>query len=609
MYGKILKFVLYIFILIGISYSNLLNVYGLNNPYGDKISINTKVQINNLVISISNRKTQLGNENFNSFKNDILKNLNSIKTKYSSNNEIGNLIDYISYEINDITKAELISEDDLEKIVCSTGKCENISSTKTDNGVISTTINLNQNNSNQNLGNDFGDCEKSGPLYYKSGNICTWANFECKNGKYYWGAQFSPEPPHPEAGVKLYNTYNFCNIDTSVSESIINNTVKSCTFNLTPYYNLGLKTTFYYSDKSYIPDSNGNMTLPGDMVSNFYLFKGDATNPQVYFKCSDGVLSIYNSEYKALNPLNGVINDNNTSFQSSNSSQNNTISNTPNIKNINITCAGNGWPASIEISGSGDFNLYGAKNGATNKYINLTRNSSTNNYLAQLSSDIEKVVITPYNSSEIISSVDVNQCNPNNYAAKPEILSANYNTGTNTIVVKTKNALTNDYIDIFNGQSNGGLFWEKDNYGTYSAKLNDPYYQSLISFIKTGKSYVGIYGSFEPNYWRNSIRNITVPVNVISEPDFSFTRSYDSKGQWLERKTSSNVVNLARKSIGPNGIRSNDKGSLNLEKEFLSFADLKKYEWLSGKYDMTWSITLKNGTIETYKEYFDIPQQ
>jgi len=71
-----------------------------------------------LVISISNRKTQLGNENFNSFKNDILKNLNSIKTKYSSNNEIGNLIDYISYEINDITKAELISEDYLEKLIC-----------------------------------------------------------------------------------------------------------------------------------------------------------------------------------------------------------------------------------------------------------------------------------------------------------------------------------------------------------------------------------------------------------------------------------------------------------------------------------------------------------
>lgn len=607
MYWKILKFVLYIFILIWIVSSNLLNVYWLNNPYWDNISINTKVQINNLVISISNRKTQLGNENFNSFKNDILKNLNSIKTKYSSNNEIVNLIDYISYEINDITKAELISEDDLEKIVCSTWKCENISSTKTDNWVISTTINLNQNNSNQNLGNDFWNCEKSWPLYYKSWNICTWANFECKNWKYYWWAQFSPEPPHPEAWVKLYNTYNFCNIDTSVSESIINNTIKSCTFNLTPYYNLWLKTTFYYSDKAYIPDTSGNMTLPWNMVGNFYLFKWDATNPQVYIKCNDWVLSIYNNEYKELNPLEWVISSN-SSTKSGISSQNNKISSTPNIKNINITCAWNWWPASIEISWSWDFNVFWVRSWVTNKFLNLSKNYTTNNYLAQITDDIEKIIITPYNSSEIISSVEVSKCTPNNYAAKPEILSANYNTETNTIVIKTKNALSNDYIDIFNGQSNWSLFWEKDNYWTYSAKLNDPSYKSLISYIKSWKSYVWIYWSFEPNYWRNSIRNITVPVNVISEPDFSFTRSYDSKWQWLEWKTSSNVINLARKTIWPNWVKSNDKSSLNLAKEFQSFDILKMNWWINWKYEMTRTITLRDWTSKSYKEYFYIPQ-
>jgi len=373
-----------------------------------------------------------------------------------------------------------------------------------------------------------------------------------------------------------------------------------------PYLDLWLKTTFYFSDKKYEPDSNWVMTLPWDMKNDFYAYKWAPTNPQVYFKCNDWVLSIYNSEYKELNPLNWVINDNNISSKSSNSSQDNTITNTPIVENINLTCAWNWWPASIEISWSWDFNAFWLINWSTNKYINLTRNSATNSYVAQLSNDFEKIIITPYNSSEVISSIETNKCTPNNYAPKPEIISANYNTETKTIVIKTKNALSNDYINIFDGQSEWGLFWEKDNNWLYTAKLTDPYYQSLISFIKTWKSYVKIYWSYEPNYWRFVI-NIKNTVNIITESDFKYTRSYDSKWQWLEWKTSSNVVNLAWKSIWPNWVRWNDKWSLNLEKEFLSSDDLKKYWWLSWKYDMTWTITLKDWTIKSYKEYFDIP--
>lgn len=607
MYWKILKFVLYVFISCWLIFTNLFNAYWINNPYSGELNQVTKLQIDNLVTSISNKKIQLSTAQFNIFSDDIIRNLANLKNKYSTNNDIINIVNYLSYEINDLKKDPTISEKDLEKIICSTWKCENISAIVKDNWTVATTNeqnNTTSSGSSQNLGNDFWNCDRSWPLYYKSWNICTWANFECKNWKYYWWAQFSPEPTRPELSVKLYNTYNSCNIEISANNTwvLVNNTVKSCSFNLTPYYNLWLKTTFYYSDKSYIPDSNGNMTLPWNMVSNFYAYKWDAINPQIYFKCSDWVLSIYNSEYKTLKPLNWVIDENY-------SSQNGTpVRNTPNIKNINITCAWNWWPASVDISWSWDFNVFWAKNWTTNKYINLSKNYTTNNFLAQLSSDIEKIIITPYNSSEIISSIDVNQCNPNNYAKKPEIISANYNTETNTIIIKTKNALDNDQIDIFNGQSNWGLFWEKDSYWTYSVKLTDNSYKSLISFIKTWKSYVWIYWSFEPNYWRNSIRNITVPVNVISEPNFSFTRSYDSKWQWLEWKTNSNVANLARKSIWPNWVKSNDHSSLSLQKNFLSFEELKINWWINWKYNMTRTITLKDWTSKSYKENFYIPQ-
>jgi hypothetical protein len=44
-------------------------------------------------------------------------------------------------------------------------------------------------------------------------------------------------------------------------------------------------------------------------------------------------------------------------------------------------------------------------------------------------------------------------------------------------VVSTKNALSDDYIDIFDGSSEGALFWQKDKNGTYTANLSDPYYQ------------------------------------------------------------------------------------------------------------------------------------
>lgn len=601
MHIKIIKSLTYVTIIIWIIFSNFLNVYSFNNPYVNEINQSSKVSIDKLVVSISYKKYQLSTEKFEAFIEDITKKLSNLKNKYSNNNEIIGIINYLNYELSIINTDEKISEEELEKFLCSNWNCKSnsIINSNSNTWTIYTSTNITSSN--------FWSCAKSSAKFYKSWESCIWANFECKNWKYYWWAQsFSTDPIYPEYWSKLYDKYNLCMNDNDLiisnddsSNIIITQDSKECKFNMKPYFDLWLKTTFYYSDKSYEPDSKGNMILPWNMNSDFYAYKWDATNPQVYFRCNDWKLSIYNSNYSLIEPLKWVLSINETSLNNEN--------NAPTINDTKVICAWNWWPTSIEISWNWNFNAFEIKTNAQNKLINLVNNSTTNKYIAQLSNDVEKVNIYPYNSSEIITSIDVKKCTSNNYAAKPEIISAVYNKETKTLVIKTKNALKNDYIDIFDWKSNWSLFWEKDTNWTYTATLSDPYYNSLNSYILSWKSYVWIYWSFEPNYWRNSVRNTTYPINISTESDFTYSRSYDSKWQWIEWKTSSNVSNLAWKSVWPNWTRSSISWLLNLSREFASYDDLEKNGWLKWNYDMTWTITLKDWSTKVFKEYFTIP--
>ncbi|MDD2907669.1 MAG: hypothetical protein PHH98_03435 [Candidatus Gracilibacteria bacterium] len=289
MYLKSLKFILYIFVGFYFVFINLVSANSLTNPYSTDLNQVNKLQIDNLVTSISTKKLQINTEKFNSFTDDITNKLSILKSKFSTNKNVLNTINYLSYEINQLKKDDMISEGDLEKIICSNGNCDSSisnsnnttitinsnsmiacgDSTKNDYttyGDISGKIilnkeycnskggeiwaicdgkqtnlksinsikdgeNFNCNNITQvgttqliNTNNSFGSCIKSGPLYYNSGNTCTWASFECVNGKYYWGKQFSPVPPYPETGTKFYNTLNSCNVTLeSNTTSTINN--------------------------------------------------------------------------------------------------------------------------------------------------------------------------------------------------------------------------------------------------------------------------------------------------------------------------------------------------------------------------------------------------
>lgn len=89
----------------------------------------------------------------------------------------------------------------------------------------------------------------------------------------------------------------------------IDTTISDCRFNLKPYFNQWYKTTFYpANNRIYEPNALGEMTLPGDMKSDFYIWKDQSTDPHFYFKCSNGKLSVYNKNLQIIDPLPGVIN-------------------------------------------------------------------------------------------------------------------------------------------------------------------------------------------------------------------------------------------------------------------------------------------------------------
>ena len=108
MHIKIIKSLTYVTIIIWIIFSNFLNVYSFNNPYINEINQSSKVSIDQLVVSISYKKYQLSTEKFEVFLSDITKKLSNLKNKYSNNNEIVGIINYLNYELSIINTDEKI---------------------------------------------------------------------------------------------------------------------------------------------------------------------------------------------------------------------------------------------------------------------------------------------------------------------------------------------------------------------------------------------------------------------------------------------------------------------------------------------------------------------
>lgn len=294
------------------------------------------------------------------------------------------------------------------------------------------------------------------------------------------------------------------------------------------------------------------------------------------------------------------------------------------IKTAKVICAGNGWPASIDIEANNDFNVLAKKDGVFLRHISMVRDSSNNIvYVAQLNGDETSIEIYKSNDNNPILWIKTSECQSNTFHAKPEIISAIYHSADKELIVRTKNALTSDIIDINNDGAYGSLFWEKDGDNTYTAKLTDPYYKTLIPFIESWKSDLGIFGSFEPNYWRNGIRNKRYPITVElwqrdPMPTLVITRTCneaicttikpgDMYGvSW--KTTNSNKVSYICSWTTEN-IQTGHIIVVpnNMENSYTPYTTLISNGWTPGDYICTWTVVGNWWTI-TQKDQFSIGQ-
>lgn len=83
-------------------------------------------------------------------------------------------------------------------------------------------------------------------------------------------------------------------------------TARECTFNIKPYLDLGLTTTFYASStqKIYQPTGAGLMTLPGDMNNQFNIMKNG--NIEYGFQCQNGNLTVTDKNFHITTLLAGA---------------------------------------------------------------------------------------------------------------------------------------------------------------------------------------------------------------------------------------------------------------------------------------------------------------
>lgn len=147
-------------------------------------------QLDIFVLKVKTLESNMTPSNYRDFIDNLIMKISDLQIKYASNTTIVSMIDYLIFEIEGIQKNIPWKIDTLANIT------------------------------------KYGSCDYKGgdkEYYYQVIGFqeCVSALFRCNEWNMIWWVQFSPEPPLPSAGVKLYTTLWECNQNIiNVSEPI-----------------------------------------------------------------------------------------------------------------------------------------------------------------------------------------------------------------------------------------------------------------------------------------------------------------------------------------------------------------------------------------------------
>lgn len=240
-------------------------------------------------------------------------------------------------------------------------------------------------------------------------------------------------------------------------------------------------------------------------------------------------------------------------------------------------------------------------------------------YRGQLVENIKTLTLVEA-GQKTLTTANMSSCKANPYPAKPEITSVKYDPATKTVVVQTKNTISTDYVDVTIGNSSNSFFWEKDGKGQYRATLSDPYYKSIIVDLAAGNAEFSVYGSFEPNYWRNSVRYTRYPLSktdmtsILPMPALSMSRTCNGTpcatikpgDTYAANYTTTDATSISYKCTGPVGssqIGNEVSLPLQLSGNTSSYESLVTGGWIVGSYTCTYTIVGPGGTISPVESF------
>lgn len=335
---------------------------------------------------------------------------------------------------------------------------------------------------------------------------------------------------------------------------------QECKFSLKPYFDLGFKTTFYANNgKIYEPTSLGDMILPGDMMSDFYVWKDTWSNPQYYFRCKDWMLTVSDKNLQITTPLPGVI-----AWQVTPTP----VSTTPIV--VNNTRAQELFQQKFEncyteyriasceefMWGSpGAFSRYTSPgNTACNGNSKADANGWTMNYFE------EKIS----NSDVVLRWWGCSVMSQGGYCRKGTTIEVSPET------VKKEIGIT---------EAVGSEWWWAGRNSWYTDKFT-PAPLTDSCYTKTNEK------MYHKEYFSQAF-----------EPKIETVRVNDEKWQWMEWTTQSvEKLSWSCKDWYGSKRQSNDNEKLNREKYFSTWEDLHKNNWPTGVYQCRWTLVWNGKT-------------
>jgi hypothetical protein len=413
----------------------------------------------------------------------------------------------------------------------------------------------------------------------------------------------------------------------------------ACFFDTAMYQARGLRTTVTASDSTAWLTANNMTVVAGKM---YMLSKpGMSTN---FWKVSDNSIS-----GASVSCSNGVIsesgmeafprrNESTTTTGASNIINGGTTTPVGNAT-MSMTCAGNGWDAVVSVVLDSSlsssyvniqgFNAAGAYALDSTLMYTDSENAPAGKSLRIMAIPSSSVAtefrLKVWSDSSPRQTILKSGCTPNTFPAKPEIVSAIYNSISQTVTVTTRNSITTDIINVFQGNNTyGSLFWTKEG-DTWTASLADPYYAGLRSLIQSGWSHLKISGTYTGNYYRGIMSNSpdktlfqiradadgTVPVilfNRTANGVLTNTISNDSKRYGVSWSTA-HTTSLKFVCKWPStSTQINKEVALGLQNSWdeTSYNDLIQWGWTPGTYDCDIIGTGNTGKTTTVKHIFTI---